>query len=80
MTSALDIVLLFIQQLSGQLGDHTRITDPLARMNMQSSAMRSGLFMRNLGSLLLELGRVTMTLRMGQSPVSLTNGLCFSSL
>lgn len=57
-----------LSQLARQLGDHTSITDPLTRMNMQSSAMRSGLLMRNLGSMFLELGRATMTLRMGQSP------------
>lgn len=57
-----------LSQLAGQLGHHTSITDPLTRMNTQSSAMRSGLLMRNLGSMFLELGRATMTLRMGQSP------------
>ncbi|XP_020270415.1 uncharacterized protein LOC109845540 isoform X4 [Asparagus officinalis] len=54
--------------LARQLEDHTRVTDPVTRMNMQSSAMRSGLLMQKLGSMLLELGRTTMTLRMGQNP------------
>lgn len=57
-----------LSQLGRQLGDHSSITDPLARMNIQSAAMRSGVLMRNLGSMLLELSRTTMTLRMGQSP------------
>ncbi|KAK8936957.1 hypothetical protein KSP39_PZI012635 [Platanthera zijinensis] len=38
------------------------------RSNVQSNAIRTGFFLQNLGSLLLELGRTTMTLRMGQGP------------
>lgn len=57
-----------LSQLASQLGDHASITNPLARMNVQSSVMRSGILIRNLGSMLLELSRTTMTLRMGQIP------------
>ncbi|KAJ6837096.1 uncharacterized protein M6B38_121145 [Iris pallida] len=57
-----------LSQLARQLEDHARVTDPLMRMEMQSSAMRYGALMQNLGAMLLELGRATMTLRMGQTP------------
>ncbi|KAA8521612.1 hypothetical protein F0562_012285 [Nyssa sinensis] len=57
-----------LSQLTRQLEDHANVTDPLARMNIQSNAMRSGDLLQNLGALLLELGRTTMTLRMGQTP------------
>ncbi|XP_068644031.1 ubiquitin-like domain-containing protein CIP73 isoform X2 [Aristolochia californica] len=55
-------------QLARQLEDQTNINDSLARTNIQSSAMRSGVLLQNLGALLLELGRTTMTLRMGRLP------------
>ncbi|XP_017700411.1 ubiquitin-like domain-containing protein CIP73 isoform X2 [Phoenix dactylifera] len=58
-----------LSQLAGHLEDHVSVTDPLTRMDLQSSAIRSGVILRNLGSLLLELGRTTMTLRMGQTPL-----------
>ena len=45
------------------------MTDPLARINLQTTALRTGTLLQNLGPLLLELGRTTMTLRMGQAPV-----------
>ncbi|KAF8393100.1 hypothetical protein HHK36_021341 [Tetracentron sinense] len=57
-----------LSQLSRQLEDQVNVTDPLVRMSIQSSAMRSGVLLQNLGTLLLELGRTTMTLRMGQTP------------
>lgn len=38
---------------------------------MQRTASRDGNMMQQLGALLLELGRTTLTLRMGQSPVSI---------
>ncbi|XP_042488959.1 ubiquitin-like domain-containing protein CIP73 isoform X2 [Macadamia integrifolia] len=55
-------------QLTRQLEDQANVTDPLARMTIQSSAMRSGILLQNLGAFLLELGRTTMTLRMGRAP------------
>lgn len=58
-----------LSQLARRLEDHVSITDPLTRMDLQSSAIRSGVLLRNLGSLLLELGRTTMTLHMGQAPL-----------
>eukprot|EP01018_Ginkgo_biloba_P019730 Gb_09005 [translate_table: standard] len=54
-------------QLAGQLQDETTVTDPAVRSQIQSAAMRDGLMMQQLGALLLELGRTTVTLRMGQS-------------
>ncbi|XP_071690773.1 ubiquitin-like domain-containing protein CIP73 [Rutidosis leptorrhynchoides] len=57
-----------LTQLTRELGNQTNITDPVARLRMQSNAMRSGDLLQNLGAFLLELGRTTMTLRMGQSP------------
>ncbi|XP_058111393.1 ubiquitin-like domain-containing protein CIP73 isoform X3 [Magnolia sinica] len=55
--------------LARQLEDQASVTDPLVRtMSLQSSTMRSGVFLQNLGALLLELGRTTMTLRMGRTP------------
>ncbi|XP_062191855.1 ubiquitin-like domain-containing protein CIP73 isoform X2 [Phragmites australis] len=52
-----------LSQLSTQLGDLVNVTDSATRRNLQSSAMRSGVLLQNLGSLLLELGRTTMMLR-----------------
>ncbi|CAA2984532.1 ubiquitin domain-containing DSK2a-like isoform X1 [Olea europaea subsp. europaea] len=55
-------------QLAGQLQGHENVTDPLERSIIQTNAIRSGVLFQNLSSLLLELGRTTMTLRMGQTP------------
>ncbi|KZV57869.1 large proline-rich protein bag6-B-like [Dorcoceras hygrometricum] len=57
-----------LSQLAVQLQCHSNVTDPLERSRIQSSAIRSGALFQNLGSLLLELGRAIMTLRMGQTP------------
>ncbi|XP_052172824.1 ubiquitin-like domain-containing protein CIP73 [Diospyros lotus] len=57
-----------LSELSRQLENQANVIDPLARTNIQSNAIRSGILLQNLGALLLELGRTTMTLRMGQSP------------
>ncbi|KAJ0687622.1 putative Ubiquitin-like domain-containing protein [Helianthus annuus] len=57
-----------LTQLTRQLSDQTNVTDPVARLRMQSNALRSGALLQNLGAFLLELGRTTMTLRMGQTP------------
>lgn len=57
-----------LSQLTSQLENHANVTDSLARIGIQSNAMRSGVLLQYLGALLLELGRTTMTLRMGQTP------------
>ena len=61
------------QQLATQLEGEATVTDAVARTEIQSAAMQNGIMMQNLGALLLELGRTTMTLRMGESSV------CFGS-
>ncbi|XP_020093452.1 large proline-rich protein bag6 isoform X1 [Ananas comosus] len=48
-------------------GEATSI-DAAVRTRIQNEAMHAGLAMQHLGAMLLELGRTTMTLRMGQSP------------
>ncbi|XVF47978.1 hypothetical protein PTKIN_Ptkin03bG0153300 [Pterospermum kingtungense] len=57
-----------LQQLARQLEDQGNVTDPSARVSAQANALRTGVLLQNLGSLLLELGRTTMTLRLGQTP------------
>ncbi|XP_062158133.1 ubiquitin-like domain-containing protein CIP73 isoform X2 [Alnus glutinosa] len=57
-----------ILQLARQLEDQVNVTDPSMRLSTQSSVRRAGFLIHNLGALLLELGRTTMTLRLGQSP------------
>ncbi|PAN09595.1 hypothetical protein PAHAL_2G036000 [Panicum hallii] len=57
-----------LSQLSAQLGGLQNVTDPATRRDLQSSAFRLGSLLQNLGSLLLELGRTTMLLRI--NPVS----------
>lgn len=56
-----------LSQLSAQLGDLENVTDPATRRDIQSSAVRMGSLLQNLGSLLLELGRTTMLLRINPS-------------
>jgi hypothetical protein len=60
------------QQLARQLENQAHITDTAARHATQSSALRTGVQLHNLGALLLELGRTSMTLRLGQAPVRLS--------
>ncbi|KAG6771341.1 hypothetical protein POTOM_022692 [Populus tomentosa] len=55
-------------QLAMQLENQADITDPAVRHTTQSSALRTGVQLHNLGALLLELGRTIMTLRLGQAP------------
>ncbi|XP_065850383.1 ubiquitin-like domain-containing protein CIP73 isoform X2 [Euphorbia lathyris] len=57
-----------LQQLARQLESQANVTDPAARFSTQSSAWRTGVQLYNLGAFLLELGRTTMTLRLGQAP------------
>ncbi|KAM4125527.1 hypothetical protein ACJW30_01G318700 [Castanea mollissima] len=54
--------------LAGQLEDQVNVTDPSVRSSTQTSAWRTGGLLHNLGAFLLELGRTTMTLRLGQTP------------
>ncbi|OMO80350.1 putative scythe/bat3 [Corchorus olitorius] len=57
-----------LQQLARQLEDQGNVSDSAARLSAQSNAWRTGVLLQNLGSLLLELGRTTMTVRLGQTP------------
>lgn len=66
-------LFIFPQQLARQLENQADVTDPLLRSNTQSRALRIGVLFYNLGALLLELGRTTMTLRLGQTPVGLVS-------
>ncbi|XP_019464480.1 PREDICTED: large proline-rich protein bag6-A-like isoform X3 [Lupinus angustifolius] len=54
-------------QLASQLENQANITDSLLRSSTQSRAMRTGVLFYNLGAFLLELGRTTMTTRLGQT-------------
>ncbi|KAH9315199.1 hypothetical protein KI387_023826, partial [Taxus chinensis] len=56
-----------LSRLARQLEGEATVIDPMAHAEIQSSALRNGVIMQNLGAMLLELGRTTMTLRMGQS-------------
>lgn len=49
------------------------VTDPLLRSSIQSRALRTGVLFYNLGAFLLELGRTTMTLRLGQTSVGMVS-------
>ncbi|KAI4344222.1 hypothetical protein L6164_011473 [Bauhinia variegata] len=55
-------------QLARQLENQQNVTDPLLRSSTQSRASRTGVLLYNLGAFLLELGRTSMTLRLGQTP------------
>ncbi|XP_021969142.1 ubiquitin-like domain-containing protein CIP73 isoform X3 [Helianthus annuus] len=57
-----------LSRTAGRLEGEESCTDPTVRAQIQSEAMQSGLAMQHLGALLLELGRTTLTLRIGQSP------------
>ncbi|KAJ0961315.1 hypothetical protein J5N97_000721 [Dioscorea zingiberensis] len=59
---------LCLSQFARLLEDQTSVIDPLTRMDFQTTAMRTGTLLQNLGPLLLELSRTTMTLRMGETP------------
>ncbi|KAJ8768123.1 hypothetical protein K2173_021063 [Erythroxylum novogranatense] len=56
-----------LHQLTVHLENQESLTDT-ARLSTQSNAWRAGLQLHNLGAFLLELGRTTMTLRLGQAP------------
>ncbi|XP_010421378.1 PREDICTED: uncharacterized protein LOC104706850 isoform X2 [Camelina sativa] len=57
-----------LSNLSTQLVDHVNVTDPSSRRLCQSNMVQSGSLLENLGISLLELGRATMMLRLGQTP------------
>ncbi|XP_050203774.1 ubiquitin-like domain-containing protein CIP73 [Mercurialis annua] len=57
-----------LQQLARQLENEVNVTDAATRLSTQSDAWRTGVQLHNLGAFLLELGRTTMTLRLGQAP------------
>nr|GEZ44688.1 mechanosensitive ion channel protein 2, chloroplastic-like isoform X1 [Tanacetum cinerariifolium] len=48
------ICILLIEQLTRQLEDQENVTDPVARLRIQSSALRSGALLQNLDTFLLE--------------------------
>ncbi|KAG2243434.1 hypothetical protein Bca52824_094724 [Brassica carinata] len=57
-----------LSNLSRQLVDHVNMTDPSTRRLCQSNMLQSGNLLENLGISLMELGRTTMMLRLGQTP------------
>ncbi|KAF3591143.1 hypothetical protein DY000_02026059 [Brassica cretica] len=57
-----------LSNLSRQLVDHVNVTDPSTRRLCQSNMIQSGTLLENLGISLMELGRTTMMLRLGQTP------------
>ncbi|KAK8597916.1 hypothetical protein V6N13_095310 [Hibiscus sabdariffa] len=57
-----------LQQLARQLEDQGNVAGFSARMLAQTNALRIGALLNKLGSLLLELGRTTMTVRLGETP------------
>ncbi|CAH8272193.1 unnamed protein product [Arabidopsis lyrata] len=57
-----------LTNLSRQLVDHVNVTDPPTRRLCQSNMLQSGSLLESLGISLLELGRATMMLRLGQTP------------
>ncbi|WMV33017.1 hypothetical protein MTR67_026402 [Solanum verrucosum] len=56
------------KQFSTLLENQANVTNPGERMRIQAYALRTGGLFRNIGAMLLELGRTTMTLRMGETP------------
>jgi hypothetical protein len=62
-------ICFYFQQFVQHLERDAGATDGSARQAIQSEAIQAGILMQHLGAMLLELGRTTMTLRMGSSPV-----------
>jgi hypothetical protein len=58
------------QRLASRLESEPTMLDAGAREDVQHAAYHDGNVMQQIGALLLELGRATLSLRMGQSPVS----------
>ncbi|CAK9252221.1 unnamed protein product [Sphagnum jensenii] len=57
-----------LARLAEQLENEAAVTDARAREEVQHTAFNDGNLMQQIGALLLELGRTTLSLRMGQSP------------
>lgn len=45
------------------------VTDSSTRMDIQMNARRSGSLLQNVGAMLLELGRTTRMMQLGETPV-----------
>ncbi|KAL4298417.1 hypothetical protein GQ457_12G024410 [Hibiscus cannabinus] len=56
-----------LQHLARQMEDQGNVTDPASRLLVQLYAWRIGSLLNYIGSFLLELGRTTRTLRLGQT-------------
>jgi hypothetical protein len=61
-------LVAFEQHLAAQLENEAAITDATAREEVQRTAFNDGNLIQQIGALLLELGRTTLSLHMGQSP------------
>ncbi|XVE94459.1 hypothetical protein REPUB_Repub02eG0010500 [Reevesia pubescens] len=57
-----------LSHIAGRLEQERDSSDPTVRGQIQTESVQVGLAMQHLGSLLLELGRTILTLRMGHSP------------
>ncbi|KAE8701885.1 Ubiquitin-like superfamily protein, putative isoform 2 [Hibiscus syriacus] len=57
-----------LSHIAGRLEQERDSSDPTVRGQIQTESVQAGLTMQHLGSLLLELGRTILTLRMGPSP------------
>ncbi|CAK9228459.1 unnamed protein product [Sphagnum troendelagicum] len=57
-----------LAHLGEQLANEAEITNAAAREEVQHTAIHDGNLIQQVGALLLELGRTTLSLRMGQSP------------
>ncbi|KAK8692042.1 hypothetical protein V6N13_075526 [Hibiscus sabdariffa] len=57
-----------LSHIAGRLEQERDSSDPTVRGQIQTESVQAGLTMQHLGSLLLELGRTILTLRMGHSP------------
>ncbi|KAL3514839.1 hypothetical protein ACH5RR_027556 [Cinchona calisaya] len=57
-----------LSHVAGRLEQEAGSSDPTVRGEIQTESVQAGLSMQHLGSLLLEIGRTMLTLRMGQSP------------
>lgn len=65
----MDQVTAFLFNLARQLMDQVQVTDSSTRMDIQMNARRSGSLLRNVGAMLLELGRTTRMMQLGETPV-----------
>jgi len=57
------------QRLASRLESEPTMLNAAEREDLQRTASYDGNVMQQIGALLLELGRATLSLRMGQSPV-----------